>query len=130
MRIIIAGSRNITNYQVIQQAIEESKFNITQIVSGGAKGVDKLGEKYANNNNISCAVMNAQWKDISVEGAIVRENSYGFYNAKAGMIRNKKMAQYADALIAIWDGKSTGTKNMIEEMKKLNKPVYIKIINE
>jgi hypothetical protein len=113
MNIIIAGGRNINNWEVVAKAIKKSNFYITQVVSGGATGVDKLGEGFAKLAGLSLKIFQADW------------NKYG---KSAGPIRNKQMAEYADGLIAIWDGKSRGTKNMIDEMKKLGKPVFIELI--
>ena len=110
-RVIIAGGRDFNDYQTVLDAISESQFNITTVVSGGAKGVDALGERYADEMNIPLAIFYADWNR----------------NGKAaGPIRNRKMAENADALIAIWDGQSRGTKNMIETAQKLNLDVYVK----
>lgn len=86
---------------------------ITEIVSGSARGVDKEGEVYAATKSISVKRFPAEW------------NKYG---KSAGMIRNTEMAKYADCLVAIWDGKSRGTKHMIETMTKMNKPVHVTIL--
>lgn len=115
MKVIIAGSRNIVDYEVVKEAIEESQFTLKTIVSGGAKGVDALGEKYADEMNIPLHIYFADW------------NTHG---RAAGPIRNRKMAENADALIAIWDGKSRGTKNMIETAQKLKLFVYVKTIEK
>ncbi len=125
MKIIIAGGRNANDYLMVKKAIEESKFNIQEIISGGAKGADSLGEKYAKENNIKLTIFKAEWKNINVSEVLVKHNSYGPYNALAGHIRNRKMGDYGDGLIAIWDGRSKGTKNMIDYVKKLNKKIYI-----
>lgn len=112
MKVVIAGSRSITDkyYKQLLTAIEYSKFEITEVVSGCAIGVDKMGEKYARCNDISVKQMPADW------------NKYG---KSAGPIRNKQMADYTDAAIILWDGKSAGTSNMISNMTKLNKPLYL-----
>lgn len=111
MKVIIAGSRSITDYSIIENAVARSEFkNITEIVSGGAHGVDFLGEQWALNNNVKVVPFVAEWVA---------------YGKAAGPIRNAKMANYADALIAIWDGKSKGTLNMIENAKQKNLQIYI-----
>lgn len=107
MKVIIAGSRNITDYNMIEQIINKSKFNITEVVCGCAIGVDRVGQQWAKNNSIKIEEMPANW------------NRHG---RAAGPIRNSEMAKYADAAIIIWDGKSPGSKNMIDQMKRLNKP--------
>ena len=82
-----------------------------EIVSGGAKGADKLGEQYAMDYGLKTKMFHADWSK----------------GKQAGPIRNAAMADYADALIAFWDGKSRGTANMIQNAK--NKGLIIKIVN-
>lgn len=113
MKTIIAGSRHVDDYELVKRAIEESGFEITEVVSGVAKGVDTLGENWADANDIPVKRFPALWHKLDVPGAVVRTNSYGKYNAAAGGIRNQQMAEYADALIVVWDGKSKGTGDMI-----------------
>ncbi len=110
MKVIVAGSRKGFNIRDVFQAIGLSNFHISELVSGNANGVDRLGENYAERNRIPLKVFKADWDK---------------YKSKAGFVRNVEMAKYADALIAIWDGTSTGTKHMIGVMKKLNKPTYV-----
>lgn len=126
MRVCIAGSRSISNYRLLLDAIKESGFEISEIVCGGANGVDKLGEKYSKLNNIPIKYFHARWDDLLAKDAIIRKNAKGVYNANAGYDRNKLMADYSDALIAIWDGKSKGTKNMIDLAQNNNIKIYIK----
>ena len=119
MKVIIAGSRHITDYQLVSQVISNTlaKYNIqiTEIVSGCAAGVDSLGEQWALENGIKVEPFEADWDDITVPNALIRTNKWGKeYNAKAGYQRNERMAEYGDVLIAIWDGKSNGTKDMID----------------
>lgn len=110
MKVIIAGSRNIEDYALVVNAIKTSGYNITTVISGCAVGVDRLGERWAIANNIPVIEMPANW---SRDGL------------KAGPIRNKEMALVADAAVIIWDGESTGTRNMIDCMIKLKKPYHI-----
>lgn len=112
MKIIIAGTRSFTDYRAVVAAVELSGWGkeITQIVSGCAKGVDALGEKYASINNIDVMYFPAEW---------VR------HGPQAGPVRNRRMAEYADALIALWDGRSPGTANMISEAAKHGLQVFI-----
>jgi hypothetical protein len=110
MKVIVAGSREGFVARNVFEAIKESGFTITEIVSGTARGVDKDGEYYAACRELPVKRFPADWDQ---------------YGKAAGHIRNKQMADYADALVAVWDGKSPGTKNMIETMKSLNKPVYV-----
>ena len=110
MRVIIAGSRNIDNYDTVKEAIKKSGFEITTVISGGARGVDRLGEKYYYENNLKIQIFPADW------------NQHG---KSAGYIRNKKMIDVADALIAVWDGQSKGTKHTINLANEKGIPVFI-----
>ena len=102
MKVVIAGSRT-ARYADVIEAVDWSGTgrNITEVVCGMARGADSHGKEWAQRNNIS-----------------VKE-------FPAGFIRNKEMAEYADAAIVCWDGKSRGSVNMIEEMKRLGKPVFV-----
>ena len=107
-RVIIAGTRDFSDYQLLRDkcdAILSSKrqdCNII-IVSGTARGADRLGERYAKERGFQLRQFPADWLNDE---------------KKAGPIRNAKMADNADALIAFWDGESRGTKNMIETAKR------------
>ena len=115
MKVIIAGSRGIEDYELVKSAVEESGFSeqITAVLSGRARGVDRLGEQWALEQGLEVLPFPAQWKR---------------YGRRAGVLRNKFMVENADALIAIWDGKSRGTKNTIEEAKAKGLRVYVKKI--
>jgi hypothetical protein len=103
VKVIIAGSRSINDFSIVEEAIRDSQFPITEVVSGGARGVDKLGEEWADKNMVPIKKFPAQW---------------GKYGKSAGPIRNREMAEYADALISIWDGNSRGTMSMVREAKR------------
>ena len=113
MKVIIAGTREVTNYKALLNAIENAPFEITEVVSGCCRGVDQLGERWAKENGIPTKIFRANFFQ---------------YGKRAGPLRNKEMAEYADALIAIWDGKSNGTKDMINKMKRVKKPYKIKYV--
>ena len=110
MKVIIAGGRTITDYSLVLSALGESEFTPTEIVSGMAPGVDTLAIQFANENNLPLVEFHADWNK---------------YKRAAGPIRNRQMAEYGDALVAIWDGDSRGTKNMIEEATKRGLKVYV-----
>jgi hypothetical protein len=113
MKVIVAGSRGISDPNAVADAIEQSGWDITEIVSGGAAGVDLLGEAFARFAKIEIKQFIPDWRK---------------YGKRAGPLRNKDMAKYADGLIAIWDGQSRGTKNMIDEMQALKKPVIVRVV--
>ena len=112
MRVIIAGSRSIIDPQLVAAAVESSGFDITNVISGGAHGVDRLGEDWARAHGVSLTVFSADWK---------------MHGKAAGPIRNEEMARHADALIAVRQGgeSSRGTTHMIETARKKGIPVYV-----
>ncbi len=109
MKVVVAGSRTIHDYGMVEYAIKKSGFKITELVSGGAEGVDQLGEIYAKQN------------DIPIKRFIPDWDKYG---RKAGLLRNEEMAKYADAVIVVWDGKSNGTRHMVNQAKKHERQFY------
>lgn len=115
MKTIIAGSRNVTDFNQVSFAIKSSGFDITEIVSGAARGVDRLGEKYAEMNNLPVMRFIPDW------------NALG---KRAGFVRNSQMADYADALVAIWDGTSVGTKHMISDATKKGLKIYVHVVDK
>ena len=110
MKIAIIGSRNFTNYKLLQEILEQYQPKITLVVSGAAKGADSLGEKWALENNIQTLIFPADW------------NQYGKI---AGFIRNEDIIKNCDCCVAFWDGESKGTKHSLSLCKKYNKPVKI-----
>ncbi len=117
MKVIIAGTRTIVNYEIVRSAIalfETATLEIiSEVVCGKAPGVDTLGENWAINNQIPLKPFPADWTDLNHPDARIRTRQDGSkYDANAGPIRNKKMADYADALLLIWDGESKGSANM------------------
>lgn len=125
MRTIIAGSRDIEDYELLKKVIMESKISITVVLSGRARGVDRMGEAWAMENEIPVEPYPAKWKNLSHPDAVIKENEYGKYDALAGIRRNEKMVKYADALIAIIKGNSDGTRNVIECAQKKGIRCYI-----
>ena len=113
MKVIIAGSRHLGQL-ITERAIGLAPYVITEVVSGLARGPDTYGKYWADHAGIPVKPFPAEWTD-----------KYGQYNKAAGIIRNTKMADYADALIAIWDGQSKGTLHMINDMVSKKKPVYV-----
>lgn len=103
MRTIIAGSRSIDSIDAVRVAVSFCGWIPSVVISGCAAGVDLLGEQWAKENGIPIEKFPAEW------------NKFG---KSAGPIRNGQMANAAEALIAVWDGSSSGTKNMIEQATK------------
>lgn len=107
MKIIIAGSRTFNDHDFIVGCLEKTEFDITEIVSGCAKGVDTVAIQIGEVLDIPVAKFPADWET---------------YGRRAGPVRNSEMGKYADGGIVIWDGKSKGSANMISCLKKLGKP--------
>jgi hypothetical protein len=110
METIIAGSRHITDPDIVADAIRDSGFPVTDVISGGAPGVDTLGEQWAEQHGIPVVRFPADWKTLG---------------RRAGSIRNQEMAGYAEGLVAIWDGKSRGSRNMIQLARRRGLQVFV-----
>ena len=136
VRIIIAGSRDFNDFNLLKESVlniifdlecrntitgigntsREKEKHLIEFISGAARGADRLGEKFANESIWSLKRFPADWDN---------------YGKRAGYIRNEQMAKYAisdnsyGVLIAFWDGKSKGTKHMIDLAKKYNLEVHV-----
>jgi hypothetical protein len=124
LKVIIAGSRDIADQSIVAKAVKASGFSVGEVVSGTAPGVDKLGEIWAKFYNVPIKRFPADWKNIKVRGAVVKEGAYGPYNAMAGFNRNEEMAKYADACIIITNG-SNGAADMMKRAEKHELLLYV-----
>jgi YspA, cpYpsA-related SLOG family len=113
-KVIVAGSRDFNDYELLKRKLDVALMHKVSegitIISGTARGADKLGERYAAEKGYNVIRMSADW------------NTYG---KRAGYIRNEEMAKIADALVAFWDGKSRGTYHMINIAKRYNLPIIV-----
>lgn len=113
-KVIIAGCRDFADYELLKEKcdfyLQNKKPENIVIVSGHASGADALGERYAQERGYELETFPADWKASG---------------RAAGPIRNAKMASVAHTLIAFWNGKSRGTKNMIDTAKKHNLQVAV-----
>jgi len=109
MKIVVAGGRDFNDYELLCKKLDNylSNSQDIEIVCGGARGADALGAQYARERGYKVANFPADW------------NTHG---KKAGFIRNQLMAEYADTLVAFWDGQSRGTRHMINAMLERHKP--------
>lgn len=112
MRVIVAGSRTLTDAALVERAIRESGFEISELLSGHAKGTDQLAELWARNQTppVPVRLFLAAWATLG---------------AAAGPTRNRAMAEEAEALICLWDGLSPGTRNMILQAKRKGLPTFV-----
>ncbi len=110
MKTCIAGSRTVTDPALVEQAVAECGWTVTGVISGGARGVDELGEKWAKAHLVPVERFPADWKQ---------------HGRSAGVIRNATMLAVAEAVIVVWDGESRGSAHMIEIAKKSGKPIFV-----
>ena len=105
---MVCGSRTITAEKFIFSKLDEylALHNDLVILSGGARGVDCIGEKWASLHNVAVERFLPDWKK---------------YGRGAGIVRNKQMAQIADFAIIFWDGTSKGTKSVIDFCQSMQK---------
>ncbi len=111
MKVLIAGSRSIKEFDIHLYIPKETKL----IICGGASGVDELAEKYADKNKISKFVLRPNYKQ---------------YKRAAPLKRNEEMVEMADLVIVAWDGVSKGTKYTIDYAKKKSKDINLIIVEK
>jgi hypothetical protein len=112
MKVIVAGSRGFNDYEFLKERLDhffQNQGEIT-IVSGTARGADKLGELYAEERFYDVIEMPADWDT---------------YKKRAGYIRNEEMAKIADAAVIFWNGESRGSKHMIDLAHKYELKVRV-----
>jgi hypothetical protein len=109
MQLAIIGGRDFSDFELMKKHLEEIKgdlnMKISAVISGGAKGADSLGKKWADENNVETLIFKAEWQ---------------IYGRGAGPVRNRKIIYHADFVIAFWDGESRGTANSINICKNTN----------
>lgn len=120
LKLIIAGGRDFDDYALMQEQMDLNILALglafsdgtpgPEIVSGACRGADALGERYAREHNLPITRFPADWSA---------------YGKSAGPRRNRQMADYADVLVAFWDGKSRGTKHMIDTARQSGLGVHI-----
>ena len=128
MKVAVVGSRNFSDYAKVKDYLDRlnAMRGIDTIVSGGAKGADSLGEKWARENRVKTLIFEAKWDDVTHPGAVIKSNQWGKkYDATAGFRRNKQIIEAADVVLAFWDMRSPGTKDSVEYARKIKKPIKI-----
>jgi len=104
MKTIIAGSRHINDVSLVYSILDDLDFVVTEVVCGCADGVDNIGKAWGQSKGIAYKDFPADW---------LRDGKL-----TAGFVRNQRMADYADALVLIWDGESDGSADMLRRAKK------------
>lgn len=113
MKCIIAGSRTIDEYETVKQAILDSQFQIEMVISGGARGVDQFGERWAKENGIPVQQFLPDWRK---------------YGKAAGCIRNQTMAEFTGkegGLVVLIRDQSKGSTHMLNIAKKIGMQIFI-----
>jgi len=114
MRVVVAGSRTIEDYDLVEKAILESGFPVDLVISGGAKGVDTLGVRWARKNKVQHCLFPPMWAELG---------------KRAGPARNRWMISVGEALIAVWDQRSRGTGHIIQYAQDWKRHIYVVDLN-
>lgn len=115
LKIGVVGSRSFNDYKLLKDTLDKYKGKMWLLVSGGAKGADSLGEKWANENHIKTLIHRPDWDR---------------YGKSAGFVRNELIVDDSDLIISFWDGLSRGSENSINLAKKKGKEVIIIYYNK
>lgn len=112
MILAIVGSREICDMEVLKKALKmiPELESVTEIVSGGAKGMDSLARKYAKENDLKLTEFLPE---------------YNLYGKSAPLRRNTRIIEYADIVLAVPKGASRGTRDGITKAESLGKPLYV-----
>jgi hypothetical protein len=113
MIVMVGGSRDFNDYNLLKNTLNQ--FKISKLISGGARGADKMAEKYAKEFKIPIEVIKPEWN---------------IYGKRAGMIRNEIMINKCEIAIFFWDGNSPGTKHAINYAKRIGKPYKLILYNQ
>jgi predicted Rossmann fold nucleotide-binding protein DprA/Smf involved in DNA uptake len=115
MNVAIVGGRDFDDYELFKTHVNGEKIKFKSIVSGGARGVDTLAERYAKELRVPVNIYLPDWTK---------------HGKAAGPIRNKQIIENADCVIAFWDEKSSGTRSSIKIAEDLGKPLTIFVYRE
>lgn len=110
MKVIIAGGRDFQDYDRLVSLCSHHLKDYYKIITGGAPGADELGKQLALEKGYVHIEVEARWDK---------------YGKAAGPMRNAKMASMGDMLIALWDGRSPGTRSMIKEALKKGLEIHV-----
>jgi hypothetical protein len=110
MKVLVCGTRSITDEMFIYEILNDNVDKISELIVGGAIGVDSIAETWGLRRGIKVSVYKPDWKS---------------YGKSAGMRRNIKMLEVAEYVIAIWNGKSRGTKHTIDNARNMNIPYQV-----
>lgn len=131
MKIAIVGSRTITDIKKVEMALAECPWyrpsafagDTYTFVSGGADGVDTLAEEVADKHTDGLG-------PLTVETDVVKPDWDDWSEGHPAKVRNTEIIERADAVVAVWDGKSTGTRDSIDKALDRGKPLYVRVVND
>ncbi len=112
IKLAIVGGRDFNDYGRLRKVFESLKLDVSELVSGGAKGTDTLAEILSQDKKIPITIFPADWERNG---------------KKAGMLRNKQIVDYCDEVLAFWDEQSRGTANTISLTTQSKKKLYLEI---
>lgn len=125
MIIAVVGSRDFKDMQLVSVYVKALDPG-TKVISGGARGVDRIAIEAAKRAGLPWEEYPADWNNIDHPDAVVKERPDGSkYDASAGFRRNTMLAELADKVVAFWDGSSGGTMDTVKKAKKFGKEVVI-----
>ena len=110
MKLLIAGSRTFTDYQKLCQVLAPDRHRIAQVLTGGARGADALGKRWAWSKQVPWKGFKADWER---------------FGKSAGVRRNDQMAQAGDVLVVFGNTPSPGTAHLIQCVRQRGKPVVV-----
>lgn len=116
MRVVIAGSRDLSDYRLVEEAVRLSGFTITTVLSGTARGVDQMGERWAMERGVPVERFPADWQ---------RYGRSAGYRRNAQLVEAAARAPEGGAVIAVWNSVSRGTKHTIDIARQRGVPVFI-----
>jgi len=115
MNVAIVGGRDFDDYEQFKSCLNREKIKFKSIISGGARGVDALAERYAKEMGISLNIYLLDWTK---------------HGKSAGPIRNRQIIENSDCVIAFWDEKSPGTRSSLKIAEELKKPTTMFVYRE
>lgn len=110
MRVIIGGSRSISDPNALDEAVAQAGFSITEVITGNSRGSDALAAAWAERKQVACVVIPVEW------------NRYG---GRAEQIRNDRIADMSDGCILLWDGFSRGTSHLMEAIERRGLKLFV-----
>lgn len=115
MKVLICGSRSITDEKEVFSRLDKTLANVdvSEVITGGAREIDRIAEKWARRKGIPVKVVRSDWKR---------------YGRKAGLVRNRQMVGAADVVVALWDGVSRDTVHSVVTAHEMKKPVEVKLV--